>query len=237
VSGTQLRARIRHVAVVIPAADEADMIGACLDSVAGARRRLDRASRGSVSSSVHVVLDGCTDDTERIARTFDVSVVLGPGGCVGVARGLGCDAALAAAPGPADQVWLASTDADSWARAEWLTSMVREADLGADLVLGTVRPGLGLSRTAARAWRSAHSYRNDHPHVHGANLGVRGDVYRALGGWAALASGEDVDLVVRAQAAGALIRRPGRPTVSTSARMVGRAPAGFAGYLRDLDAS
>jgi hypothetical protein len=71
--------------------------------------------------------------------------------------------------------------------------------------------------------------------VHGANLGIRGDAYLALGGWPALPTGEDTELARRASSAGHLrIARTAAIPVVTSTRRAGRAPQGFSGYLRDL---
>jgi hypothetical protein len=68
-----------------------------------------------------------------------------------------------------------------------------------------------------------------HPHVHGANLGVRADAYLAAGGFAAHPTGEDHALWR------ALADRPRIATrripVVTSARRRARAPSGFAGFL------
>jgi hypothetical protein len=86
-----------------------------------------------------------------------------------------------------------------------------------------------------RAWNRRHRYGEGHPHIHGANLGVRADVYHLLGGWAVEPSGEDIDLVRRAETrTGVGILRTPRDPVVTSGRRVGRAPAGFASYLNTL---
>jgi len=62
---------------------------------------------------------------------------------------------------------------------------------------------------------------------HGANLGIRGDTYLALGGWPELASGEDAELARRAAVAGHLrIARTASIPVVTSTRRAGRAPLG-----------
>ena len=86
-------------------------------------------------------------------------------------------------------------------------------------------------RAARRYHRMYSGGGDDHPHVHGANLGVRSDAYRAVGGWSAIASGED-------HALWNAVRRAGYPTLSTrsihvvtSGRRVGRAPDGFAAHL------
>jgi hypothetical protein len=83
--------------------------------------------------------------------------------------------------------------------------------------------------------RYLHDYEAEgpgHDHVHGANLGARTDIYWRVGGFAAMASGKDVDLVERFDKAGYSIRRDERLSVATSDRRIGRAPGGSADHLR-----
>lgn len=106
---------------------------------------------------------------------------------------------------------------------------------GVHLVLGTVTLGPGLSSEAIREWCLRHVVQEGHPHVHGANFGIRADVYSALGGWQALACGEDDALAARATSASHLrIARTARIPVVTSTRLQARAPDGFSSYLREL---
>jgi cellulose synthase/poly-beta-1,6-N-acetylglucosamine synthase-like glycosyltransferase len=134
-------------------------------------------------------------------------------------------------------LWLANTDADSCVPPNWLATMVRAADCGSEVVAGTVLPNrAGLPPATYATWVARHDAAEGHRHVHGANLGIRADRLVALGGWAELATGEDVDLVARAVAAGAVVRRTGTIPVRTSARPVGRTPEGFSSYLRALAA-
>ncbi|MFC6344030.1 hypothetical protein ACFP8W_18770, partial [Nocardioides hankookensis] len=68
--------------------------------------------------------------------------------------------------------------------------------------------------------------------VHGANLGVRLTAYLEAGGFPEVREHEDVALFEA-------VLRTGRPwvtgtRVTTSARLRGRTPGGFAGYLRAL---
>ncbi len=73
-----------------------------------------------------------------------------------------------------------------------------------------------------------------HPHVHGANLGVRGDAYLAVGGFPPLAVSEDAALVGALALAGrTVLRTPSCPVV-TSARRHPRAPGGFGTDLDQL---
>jgi glycosyltransferase involved in cell wall biosynthesis len=227
---------IRRVAVIVPAANEERHITRCLSSITAASRQL-HLSDLNVHVQVFVVLDSCTDATAELTAAFgEVRPVAITAGSVGAARRAGAQAALATGD-CADELWLAGTDADSEVPAGWLTHMVAEGCRGAHLVLGTVLPGPGL-RTAVRAqWRSRHHLTDGHPHVHGANFGIRGDAYLALGGWQPLVTGEDVDLADRAAMSGHLrITRTASIPVVTSVRLAGRAPRGFSSYLRELGA-
>jgi glycosyltransferase involved in cell wall biosynthesis len=227
---------IGRVAVIVPAANEERLIGRCLSSIRAARERLHRDFT-TIRVRTVVVLDGCQDTTAQIvAGSGDVQSLTIAAGRVGAARRAGARAALAGAD-PASRLWLANTDADCEVPENWLTSMVTEARVGAHVVLGTVTPGLGLAQAARAEWARRHHLRDGHPHVHGANLGIRGDTYLALGGWQPLASGEDADLARRAALAQHVrVSRIASIPVVTSVRRVGRAPRGFSSYLRGLDA-
>lgn len=227
---------IRRIAVVIPAANEEQLIGSCLSSVRAARGHLQRSM--AIPVRIVVVLDGCLDSTAAIAAASgDVLLVTITAGSVGAARRAGASAALAGG-GPPGELWLANTDADSQVPVNWLTSMMTGARLGAHLVLGTVTPGPCLGPAARAEWSGRHRLRDGHRHVHGANLGIRGDAYLDLGGWQPLVTGEDADLARRATLTRQLrISRTASIPVMTSVRRDGRAPRGFSTYLRALGAA
>jgi glycosyltransferase involved in cell wall biosynthesis len=227
---------ISAIAAVVPAANEEGGIGACLASLASARAHLRRSVPQHVSVRVVVVLDGCVDRTETIAGThLGTELVRCGARQVGVARASGAAYVLRTSGARSFELWLANTDADSTVPTDWLTTMFEEARRGVHLVLGTVAPQTGLDAVTERRWLRRHPLRENHPHVHGANFGIRADTYRALGGWPGVPSGEDVALVARATAdAGVRIVRTARIPVRTSPRLVGRAPRGFSSYLRRL---
>jgi hypothetical protein len=134
------------------------------------------------------------------------------------------------------QIWYATTDADSAVDPDWL---LRQTAADTDMVLGVVRIATtgGLPTAAARRYLAAYRSKtglDSHGHVHGANMGFRADSYWRVGGFAALASGEDADLVARFESAGLRIERDSRLSVVTSRRQVGRAPGGFAAHLRSM---
>lgn len=228
---------ITRVQVVVPARDEEARLGACLRSVQQAALRL-LASRPWVRCGVTVVLDRCTDTSALVAGGFAVDVVESQWGNVGAARrqGIGRLVALAGGSTEAHQVWAACTDADTRVPEVWLLDQVQQAEEGAALVVGAVVPDPGdADPEVARLWRERHAGAAAGEHVHGANLGFRLDAYLAVGGFPALAEHEDVALVRALQAHG--VRQGVAPTVTTSARLVGRTPGGFAGYLAGLDAT
>ena len=80
----------------------------------------------------------------------------------------------------------------------------------------------------------AYTHADGHGHVHGANLGVRGSAYAAVGGFRPLPESEDVDLVARLDAAGATVVWAADCPVVTSSRVSRRTGGGFSGHLDSL---
>lgn len=227
-----MSAGVQAVVVVVPARDERELIGRCLDALERAVERVDPRVL------TVVVLDSCADDTALALIGRQVVALTSAAGCVGAARAHGVTAGLAQLPAiPRHQVWIASTDADSAVDPSWLQHQVALADAGADLVLGTVRLAQdGVRPPLASAWTATYTAADGHQHVHGANLGVRASVYLRAGGFAPVSVDEDVRLAnaVAADPAAMVVRSAAAP-VTTSGRRVGRAPDGFAAYLGALD--
>ncbi|MCO7222482.1 glycosyltransferase family 2 protein [Klenkia sp. PcliD-1-E] len=221
--------------VVVPARDEAALLPGCLTAL---RHAATHPELAGVPVLLVVATDRCTDATAELARSGGAVVVDSPGDTVGDARHAGALRVLAEAAHrgvPPERVWLACTDADSRVPADWLALQRTAAESGVDAVLGLVRvvDWTGHPPHAAAAFaRDYDAWRAGgpgalHPHVHGANLGVRGDAYLAVGGFPPLAVSEDAALAGALALAGRLLlRTPGSP-VTTSARRSPRAPGGF----------
>lgn len=220
-----MRDAITAVGVVVPAHDEAELVAAALESVVAAAGRVD------VPVEIVVVSNGSTDATSQVARARGATVLELPSAGVGAARALG--AAVSLRGRDPRGLWLASTDADSRVPSSWLSHHLELADAGADVVLGTVCLDDHHLPDHAEWWRTyRHPIGLDaHPHVHGANLGVRGSTYVAAGGFADLDRDEDVDLVRRLRDVTDRIVTTDGSAVVTSARLVGRAVGGVADDL------
>jgi glycosyltransferase involved in cell wall biosynthesis len=223
--------------VVIPAHDEAEKLPPCLKAV------LTAAALAPIPVLTVVVLDACSDGSAELAGRFgaDVHFVEVDAKNVGATRAAGFGYArtsYGAEELDEARVWYSTTDADSRVDGDWL---VRQLNADADMVLGVVRVTNWRHFSASSVNRYLAAYRaksrrrgGGHGHVHGANMGFRADRYWETGGFATLASGEDVDLVRRFEESGHRIHRDAGLSVETSARREGRAPRGFAAYLRSV---
>ena len=218
------------LAVVVPAHNEEELLGRCLQALAVARDHA-RAALPALEVSITIVLDRCTDDSLRIVRGFGVGVHEVELGCVGAARRAGVEVARRGqrivVP---EEMWTLHTDADSVVPADWL---VQHHALSAqhDLVLGRVVPDpLEIDPHRGRLWDRLHPVGK--ASVHGANLGIRLSLYDQVGGFDSVPVHEDRHLVAAALQAGAAWTVG--TSVTTSARLRGRTPEGFASYLRDL---
>jgi cellulose synthase/poly-beta-1,6-N-acetylglucosamine synthase-like glycosyltransferase len=231
-----VEASFHRAAVVIPAHDEAKNLPRTLRAV------LTAAACAPVPVDIVVVLDNCSDFSERLAGRYgpDVHFVTVDAGNVGAARAAGF--AYARSLGTEDddgQTWYATTDADTKVDPDWL---LRQICANADMVLGVVRVSdwRRMSPAAIRRYVTAYhagTKPGSHDHVHGANMGFRADAYWSVGGFRALATGEDVELVNRFESGGYRIGRDPGLSVTTSARARGRAPGGFAHHLRSVSKS
>jgi glycosyltransferase involved in cell wall biosynthesis len=202
------------VSVIIPARDVAATLPATLDGLA----------RQRFAGDLEVILvdDGSTDGTAAIARTAHTVTVVIAGTGAGPASARNAGAAVARSP------LLAFIDADCRPTEEWLASGVAALH-SADLVLGETRPDprepLGpYDRTL---WVSGSS-----PLFESANLFVRTDLFRALGGFESWLGprdgkelGEDVWFGWRARRGGARIDTC--PDALAHHAILSRGPSGY----------
>jgi glycosyltransferase involved in cell wall biosynthesis len=220
------------VHVVIPAHNEAGLIGRCLASVRDAAAQL--LDTTGVAATVTVVADSCTDATVEVAHQYGVDLLLIQARCVGRARDAGVRHVLAASTrAHRSRVWIAMTDADSTVTRDWLEAQHRAATDGTGLWIGRVQPDPGsVSPPVLREWRARH-HPSDDLHVHGANLGFTAATFLGAGGFPPITEHEDVAFVRAALESGSTWAEGG-PAVRTSGRTHGRTPGGFAGYVRQL---
>ncbi|MFB7892426.1 glycosyltransferase [Microbacterium sp. NPDC056044] len=220
------------LAVVVPAHDEEELLGACLESIATA---VDEARSVVPRIGVWVVLDACTDASAAIASAAGMQVLTVIEQSVGSARAAGMRAALERfAAVSSRKLWTAHTDADSVVPKNWLTHQLDLAERGADVVVGTVRPDFrDLDAEQTAAWWATHTPGVANGHVHGANLGIRASALLAAGGFTDAAVHEDVWLVDEIRARGGHLVATDAAWVRTSGRPIGRAPGGYSRYLRE----
>jgi glycosyltransferase involved in cell wall biosynthesis len=223
-----------HVSVLIPARDEEELLPRCLNSVRAARSLL----AGSTTVDVVVAVDSSNDGSRQIAEQMVYGcgvVICTRAGIVGRARALAAEVALRRYDGPRNRCWLANTDADTCVPASWLKDQISLAVEGLEAIAGTVDVDHFREHGSLVQKRFRNSYvtgpDGSHPHVHGANLGVRADAYLRAGGWRNLPTAEDHDLWNRLAKSGARRASVAGIRVLTSGRRVGRAPHGFAEAL------
>jgi cellulose synthase/poly-beta-1,6-N-acetylglucosamine synthase-like glycosyltransferase len=189
-------------------------------------------------TDIIVVADSSMDRTAQIATEIlesRGSVVHVDVRRVGTARRLGAGYILARNRVPLNRFWLANTDADCVVPPNWIVDQLQLAEQDIEAIAGTVSVD-GFEEhepEVATRFRSSYVIGTDgtHPHIHGANLGLRADAYVRAGGWSDLRTAEDHDLWRRLLRAGAKTLSTARIEVVTSGRRIGRAPHGFAGAL------
>jgi glycosyltransferase involved in cell wall biosynthesis len=223
-----------ELAVVIPARDEELLLRRCLESVLGAIACLSP----SIRARAVLVSDSSTDHTLQIATEVlgsQGTVLSTEAGTVGTARALAVSHVIETTRSPLHRIWLANTDADCIVPSRWLVDQLDLADAGIEAVAGivTVDSFEGHGSEVPSRFKASYLVNPDgsHPHVHGANMGIRADRYLRAGGWADLKTAEDHDIWRRLAETGTKLRSAAHIHVATSGRRTGRAPNGFAGAL------
>lgn len=223
-----------EAAVLIPARNEEALLSRCLASVI---RSINSLPSG-IEATIVLVSDCSTDRTAEIANHLIAGqghVLQSRAGTVGTARAIAASFAIENAMAPHSKLWLANTDADCVVPPTWLSDQIQLGEIGMEAIAGTVAVDSFKEHGPEVPHRFRTSYLinadGSHPHVHGANFGVRADWYVAAGGWADLRTAEDHDLWGRLKRMGARLCSPAQLRVITSGRRIGRAPDGFAAAL------
>jgi glycosyltransferase involved in cell wall biosynthesis len=224
--------RVAAAGVVVPAHNEEELLPACLAALREA------AGVAGVPVRLLVVADACTDATAAVAAAGGAEVIRIRARNVGAARAAGMARLLRRMrdTGPA-VTWLATTDADTVVPPGWLRRQLGYAGRGWDVVLGTVTvtDWTGHPPHAPALFAARYEFGDGpHPHVHGANLGIRASAYLAAGGFRSMRTAEDHALAAAATEAGGRVLQVSDLTVVTSARRQARAPRGFSHLLRSL---
>ena len=235
-----------QVAIGVPVRDEAALLPPLLAALAAQR------VPAGIAVTACFLFDGCHDASAALVAgaglPFAVRTASLPREALPNA-GRARRAALALADDiDADGLALLTTDADTVPAPDWLANAC--AALGeAELVAGRIeRDGAHdpaqdrlehyydrLHRWRRRLDPVAWEAPVPHHQAGGANLAIRAAAYRALGGFAPLAAGEDARLIDAAERAGLRVRRDPGVRVVTSARRRGRANGGLAQHLATLD--
>jgi len=227
--------------VVVPARDEAEHIGACLETLAAQTVPVEMFE-------TIVVADACVDATAELAEQaasahgLHLTVLEGSGRGAGVARRAGMDLAASRLFGQGTpEALIACTDADSRPAADWLARQLAHVADGARVVAGlidldaeeAVRLPEGVLRRRERdaAERLAQVRELDpsasHHHFAGASIGITAATYREVGGLDPVGALEDAAFAERLAHHGVPVVRAGDVRVRTSARVTGRAARGL----------
>lgn len=192
-----------NVTVVIPARDAAAVLG----------RTLAPLGRADV-----VVVDNASrDDTAAVAREHGARVVVEPRPSRALARNAGARAT--------DAELLVFLDAGCIPRPGWLDALrACDGDLRAGEVAVVTRPRASVAERFEAAWRFRQARNVAAGWSVSANLAVRREAFERIGGFdpAYRHVGEDVDLCLRATAAGArLVHCPDAVVEHAAERTVG----------------
>lgn len=225
-----------QVGVVIPACNEEETVVAAIHAVQTALRQAALSDR----SWIVVVCDSCVDRTRSLASAAlegNGEVLDCQASSAGAARRLGVATVLAHfAATPLDHLWIANTDADTCVSEDWIQHQLRYADQGCAGVAGIVSVDAVATCNAYQLRELFAGYEiyadGSHPHVHGANMGVRADAYVDAGGWSDKALAEDHCLWDRLKRCHWPVIASAASVVTTSGRLIGRARGGFADSLR-----
>ncbi|USQ15413.1 glycosyltransferase family 2 protein (plasmid) [Legionella lytica] len=229
---------IKHICILIPAKNEEKLLPRCLYSIINATQLLPK----SIHTDIICCVDSSSDNTFKIAQN-----IIGPQGIVleisegnvGFARRYATEEALNRYQGSLEACWLANTDADCEVPKNWLANHILWANQGTHALAGIVKVDSYSEHESQVPELFQNQYiiyeDDSHPHIHGANLGIRADVYLRTGGWKPLVTAEDHDLWNRMKTLSLNLKSHADCFVITSGRKQGRAPHGFAEKLTSFN--
>ncbi len=248
----------RFTVVAIPARDEADRIGACIQALLS-QHDLDHRRLAWDDVRIVVLANNCKDATAEVAGStagasrVQVLTTAFPAASAnaGMARRTAMDAALRLLP-PGEKGLICTTDADSRARPDWIARLWQAVDSGAQAVAGVVDfdPIEAFAQFPAARRREAaystlqaeivakvdpepHNPWPNHIWAWGANLAVTAEAYDRVGGLPPAGVAEDRAFVDRLRYYDVPVRHCLKARVWTSARRQGRAPGGLASLVDD----
>jgi hypothetical protein len=244
----------KRIVVAIPAKDEAEEIGPCLQALA--------AQEGAMVDGVVLCINNSSDDSGRIVRgmagrlpfaVHPLEIWLPPEcACAGMARRIAMDRAaeLAGTGGI-----VLTTDADARVAPDWVAANLRALSEGADAVAGRaeIEPAgaklIPAHLHAIDARECAYAALLDeicslldpdpadpwprHDEHSGASITVTVAAYRRAGGIPPVKLAEDRAFFLALRRVDARIRHSMAARVVVSARLIGRAPGGMADTMRE----
>jgi glycosyltransferase involved in cell wall biosynthesis len=249
-------ARPRLTVVAVPARDEAERVGACVEALTR-QRGLDGAPLPAGAVKVVVLANNCRDRTAETARACGGAVEVleadlpRASANAGGARRAAMEAAAVRAQ-TADAL-ICTTDADSRPRPDWIARLWQGLDGGAEAVAGAVdfdpdeagrlrfsdirrQESLYSALQAeiiARVDPELHNPWPNHIWAWGANLAVTAAAYRRVGGLPPRPLAEDRAFVEELRRFDVPVRHCLEARVWTSVRRKGRADGGLASLVAD----
>lgn len=199
-----------NISVVVPAHNEEALLSLCLESL--------KSQDFHGAFEVIVVDNHSTDKTSEIAKKYPVKLIYESKKGIAFARQKGFQIARGKI--------IASTDADTIVPENWLTRIVRifrenpqaVAVTGNIDFYGRTKRRLAIFNIISPLARLSTWILSGRQHLWGANLAIRRDVFKKIGGFdSRLVAGEDYDLGSHAKEFGKIIYQRDL-TVNTSAR-------------------
>lgn len=251
-----------QASIVIPARDEAQNIGATLESL-GKQRDLDGSRLDFARFEILLLCNNCSDATAQVARDFAtkhpefalhvIELDLPRADAnVGFARRILMDAARARLQSASQNQprAICSTDADTLVFPTWIAATLAEIAAGAEAVGGRILVANNGDCAPRAAYLRDTAYRlyaakleglldpqsadpaPRHFQFFGASLALTPRAYALVGGLPRVSGLEDVELERALTRADIAIRHSPHVRVLTSARFGGRVEVGLSSQLR-----